>query len=501
METSELSMHDISISFPGVNALKHVSFATETGLAHALVGANGAGKSTLMKVLSGVYDHYTGSITLNGREIVIRSPAASKAFGIGTVYQEVDTALIPYLSAAENIMLDVLVNDMKGRHLVNWKKINSSAREILELLKVEIDVRKTVDQLTLAQKQIVLIAQALAMECRFLILDEPTAPLSHTDTEKLFSVVKDLLKRNIGVIFISHRLPEVMEICDRITVLRDGEFVAENRIRDMTINSIVELMLGRGFDENYPKLPAETGKEIFRVHGLGDGEKVHDVDMYVRSGEIVGVAGLVGAGKTELCKALFGASRVTYTEAVLKGRPHSIRTAHASVKKGLALVPEERRKEGILLEESVATNLTASSLSSFCGGLGFIHFRAEKKAGRNMIGALDIKTPGPEQRVALLSGGNQQKVAVGKWLVADADVYIFDEPTKGVDVGAKRDIFELIGNLAAQGKGIIYASCELAEIMGISDRVYVMYNGTIVKELKTVQTSEQELLFYSTGGK
>ncbi len=493
-------MKDISISFPGVNALKEVSFSAETGTAHALVGANGAGKSTLMKILSGVYDHYTGTITMNGTDLDLRSPRAAKAAGIGTVYQEVDTALIPYLTVAENIMIDVLVNDMKGKHLVNWARVNAEARRILELLKVRIDVRKRVEQLTLAQKQMVLIAQSLAKDCRFLILDEPTAPLSQTETKELFSVVRDLLARDIGVIFISHRLPEVREICGRVTVLRDGALVAEHSMESVSLGEIVEQMLGRKFDETYPKLPAVIGEPVFSVSGLSDGEKVHDVDITVRSGEVVGIAGLVGAGKTEVCKALFGAEKASYASAELKGKPYRIRSAHAAVSSGLAFVPEERRKEGILVEESVTVNLSAASLSSFCGPLGFIDFREERKSARDLISALGIKTPKAEQKVALLSGGNQQKVAVGKWLAAEADVYVFDEPTKGVDVGAKHDIFQLIGKLAGQGKGILYASCELAEIMGISDRIYVMYNGTIVKELKTSETTEQELLFYSTGG-
>lgn len=500
MRPTRLEMRGISISFPGVRALQGVDFTTETGTARALVGANGAGKSTLMKVLSGAYDRYTGSIFIDGEEVRIRSPREAKHLGIETVYQEVDTALVPYLSVAENIMLDVLVHDLKGRQFVHWPAIHAEARRILALLNVTLDTRATASQLTLAQKQMVLIARAISKACRFLILDEPTAPLSRSETAELFRAVRDLLKRNIGVIFITHRLAELQEICDHITVLRDGRLVADRPMEGMSLSRIVETMLGRSFDEQFPKRRVPIGDTLFEVKGLTGGAKVRGIHLSVRCGEIVGLAGLVGAGKSEVCKAMFGASPAACSRAAIRGVPYPLRSCHTSVSRGLALVPEERRREGILVQESVLANLTAASLSSFTGKLGFVRFAAERKAVRAMIRALGIRTPNEYQKVAYLSGGNQQKVAVGKWLIAEADVYIFDEPTKGVDVGAKRDIFELIGRLAEAGKAIVYASCELAEILGITDRVYVMYNGTIVKEVNTDETSEEELLWYATGG-
>ncbi len=501
MKTVRLEMKGISISFPGVRALKGVDFATETGTARALVGANGAGKSTLMKVLSGAYGHYTGRIFIDGEEVHIHSPRDAKLLGIETVYQEVDTALVPYLSVAENIMLDVLVHGMKRRHFVRWPALHAASRKILAQLNVALDTRAAVSQLTLAQKQMVLIARALSKSCRFLILDEPTAPLSRCETEELFRVIRDLLKKNIGVIFITHRLAELKEICGHITVLRDGQLVADQPIEALPLGRVVEAMLGRTLDEHFPKRRVPIGDIVFAVEGLTDGVKVRDVDLFVRSGEIVGLAGLVGAGKTEVCKALFGANPATCRAAAIRGRPYPLRSCRLSVSRGLALVPEERRREGILVQESVLTNLTAASLSRYAGRLGFLRFASERKAVRGMIRALGIRTPGENQKVAFLSGGNQQKVAVGKWLIADAEVYIFDEPTKGVDVGAKRDIFELIGRLVEAGKAIVYASCELPEILGITDRVYVMFNGTIVKEVNTNETSEEELLWYATGGR
>jgi simple sugar transport system ATP-binding protein len=495
-----LEMRDISMSFPGVKALKGVDFTTETGVCHALVGANGAGKSTLMKVLAGAHAQYTGRISMNGKEVRVRSPRDAKSLGIEVVYQEVDTSLVPNLSVGENIMLDLTVNDMGARQLMRWRSLHEQARAILQQLHVSLDTRATMGGFSLAQKQMVLIARALSQECRFLILDEPTAPLSRSETDELFRVIQGITGRNIGVIFISHRLPEVRQICSRITVLRDGERVGERSMEGTGLAAIVEMMLGRKLEDTFPKRTASIGETVLSVKGLSDAAKVRDVDLHVRAGEVVGIAGLVGAGKSELCKALFGASPARVVEATLKGRPYRPRSPGWAVSRGIGLVPEERRREGILVEESVSTNLTAASLRDFSGALGFLRFGAEKRIVRAMIDSLGIRTPSESQKVGLLSGGNQQKVSVGKWLIADADVYIFDEPTKGVDVGAKRDIFELIGRLAEAGKAILYASCEFAEILGITDRVYVLYDGRIARELRTADTTEEELLLYSTGG-
>ncbi|HEX7556952.1 MAG TPA: sugar ABC transporter ATP-binding protein [Leptolinea sp.] len=496
-------MKNISISFPGVNALIDVDFHVAKGTIHALIGANGAGKSTLMKVMSGAYDHYTGTIAIEGKDVTIRTPGDAKKLGIEIVYQEVDTALVPYLNVAENIMLDVLVNDMGHRQFINWTSIHKSASKVLKRLGININTYEIVQNLSLAQKQMVLIARALAGECKFLVLDEPTSPLSNSETEELFRIVKDLVyNHNVGVIFISHRLPEVFKICEDITIMRDGRVVTRQSISDLTIKQVVELMLGKKFDENFPKLVTEIGDPLLEVSKLTEKNgAVKDIDMIVRTGEIVGISGLVGAGKTELCKTLFGALAKKSGSVSINKKVLKINSPFDAVSQGIALVPEERRKEGVLVEEPVYTNLSAASLHKFVNVLSFVRSRAERTAAKGMIKDLGIKTPSEYQKVAYLAGGNQQKVAVGKWLIADADVYIFDEPTKGVDVGAKRDIFMLIGELAKKGKGIIYASCELSEIMGITDRTYVMYDGKIVKELKTADTTEEEILFFSTGGK
>jgi simple sugar transport system ATP-binding protein len=496
-------MTKIAIEFPGVKALSGVDFQVKTGAIHALIGANGAGKSTLMKILAGAYSHYTGSITIDGQQVEIRTPSAAKQLGIEIVYQEVDTALVPYLSVAENIMLDVMVNRMGKQQFVRWNEIHRSAQQTLNRMGVKIDTRELVQNLTLAQKQMVLIARALSEQARFLVLDEPTAPLSTTETQELFRLIKDLAyNNNVGVVFISHRLPEIFEICEDVTILRDGLVVTHQPVSEVRPLQVIELMLGHRFDETYPKTKVPIGEKIFEVKNLSTYDSaVGNASMYVRAGEIVGVAGLVGAGKTELSKAIFGALPQKQGEIYLKGRKITVRTPYHAVQQGLALVPEERRKEGVLVEEPVYINLSAASLSLFSSALGFLRGAAEHASARKVISDLGIKTPSDSQKVAYLSGGNQQKVAVGKWLVTEAEVYIFDEPTKGVDVGAKHEIFELIGKLVAAGKGVIYASCELAEIIGITDRTYVMYDHTIVKELVTAETNEAEILFYSTGGK
>jgi simple sugar transport system ATP-binding protein len=504
IKKSTLEAKGISIEFPGVKALSDVNFNMESGKIYALIGANGAGKSTLMKVLSGVNSHYSGTIFIDGKEVEIRSPKAAKEAGIAIVYQEVDTALSPNLSVAENIMTNELVNNMGKKQFVDWNYIRKAAKEALVRLGVEnINIRKNVSGLSLAEKQMILLASASRERCKFLVLDEPTAPLSHTETENLFKVVRYLAKeQGVGVVFISHRLAELFEICEYITIMRDGRVVTSMDITpDLTISRIVEYMLGHKLDETYKKNAVPIGDTFLEVEGLSEAEgRVKNINLTVRKGEIIGVAGLVGAGKTELCKTIFGAYRIASGSVKLEGRDITAKSPTAAVKNALAFVPEERRKEGVIVTDPVYANITLSSLRKFLNKFKFVIKGRQCEAARKMIRDLGIKTPSEYQQVAFLSGGNQQKIVVGKWLVSDSRIYIFDEPTKGVDVGAKQDVFRLINELAAQGKGIIYASCEFSEIMAIADRAYVMFDGEIVKELKISDTNEKELLYYSTGG-
>ena len=497
-----IEVKGVSIEFPGVKALQNVSCKFESGMAKALIGANGAGKSTLMKVLAGANPTYTGEVYFNGKKVELRNPVDAKAQGVGIVYQEVDSILTPNLSVAENIMTDHLIYELKGLGVVNWSRMNKEAAAVLKELDIDINVKTLVSNLTLAEKQMVVIARAMVQNCKFLILDEPTAPLSQKETETLFDLVRRLKKKNCRIIFISHRLNELFEICEAIAVMKDGQMVGERQVDGkLKIDDIVQMMLGGKHVLDLDKSGRNVGEVVLKTENLKDKKgRVHNINMEVRKGEIVGISGLVGAGKTELCKTLFGEfGKVEGTYEVCGKTVNPVCPADA-IKAGLALIPEERRKEGIFIEETVNHNMSVVTLGKFSKVLTFINRKQEFEAAKKKIASLTVKTPSPNQKVGLLSGGNQQKVTIGKWLDSNAAIYIFDEPTKGIDVGAKNEIYKLIVELARQGKAVIYTFSEQSEILLVSDRTYVMYDGTIQKELRTDQTTEEEILFYSTGG-
>lgn len=494
---NRLDMRQIAIAFGGFNALNGVDFSLEGGSVHALTGANGAGKSTLMAVLSGAHHHYSGDILLDNQPVAIRSPRDAKQLGIHLVQQEVDVALIPGLSVAENIMLDRLA---ESGQICHWREMRQQARSLLAQLDVNLDVRRRVERCTLAEKQQILLARALSHHCRFLILDEPTAPLDQHESERLFTVVRQLQRSGIGVVFISHRIHELREICDRLTVLRDGCLVETGPMAALSGEQIVEKMLGHQLEDIYPpRRPAFSHEKLLEVEGLYDEHLLQNISLTLRKGEILGIAGLAGAGKTELCKALFGASRSQIAHGALHGKSWKPTSPHAAVENRMALIPEERRKEGIFIDESVAMNLSVTADNSFSRWSLFGHRQAWRWA-EQIIQTLGVRTTGPQQTLRRLSGGNQQKVAIGKWLRNDADVLIFDEPTKGVDIKAKTDLFVLIDGLARQGKGVIYASGEFAELVGLCDRICVLWDGRIVAEMDAQHIDEETLLLYSTGG-
>ncbi|MFC3883326.1 sugar ABC transporter ATP-binding protein [Bacillus songklensis] len=491
-------MNHIQKSFGSFHALKGVDFTVRSGEVHALLGANGAGKSTLMKILCGVYDEYQGAIVKNGEHVSIRSPRDAKKHGIQVVHQEVDVALIPYLSVAENIMLDAQVSTRK--RFVRWRNLHDQAKAALKQLGVKLDVRREVSTLTLSEKQQVLIARAIVQQVQFLILDEPTAPLSVEETKYLFKVIRQLAENGVGVIYISHRLQEVFDIADRVTVVRDGVHVATKAISETNVEEVISFMLGREFGEEFPKEVVPIHDTLFSVDHLSWEDKLEDISLSVREGEIVGIAGLVGAGKTELCRSLFGLTDHVSGEVKVGNRRLALnKPPYYYIENGIALVPEERRKEGILVEESIASNLTLPGLANFTT-FSFLHRSKEQKEAKRTVQEVGIKASSIQQKVGTLSGGNQQKVAIGKWLLQDADVYLFDEPTKGVDIGSKSDIFQLINGLAKKGKGIVYATCEFNELIGIADRIYVMYDGRIVKELSRREATQEIIFYYAAGG-
>lgn len=492
-----LQMDNIGKSFAGVPALTGVHFDIRGGEIHALLGANGAGKSTLMKILSGAYTADYGEIIINGKPERIQSPLDAKRRGIHCIYQEVDTALVPGLSVAENIMMDQLA--ASGLGLVNWRSIYKQAEAVLARLNANIPVRKTVDELSLAEKQLVLIARLLTEQARFVIFDEPTAPLSFEEAERLFRVMGQLKAEGIGSVFISHRLPEVFEQCDRITVMRDGQKVYSVNTAETDMDQVIRAMLGKTLEEEYVKHEAQIGEVVLEVEDVRRGHHVRGVSLQARSGEVVAVVGLVGAGKTELSRLLFGADKLDSGQVTVGKRRVKLAEPADAVGGGIVLVPEERRKQGILVEESVQRNLSLPVLR-LLSRAGFVKGAAEAELATEAIARLGIKTASPQLPVMMLSGGNQQKVSIGKWLRTDAEVYLFDEPTKGVDIGAKTDIFRIIGELAAQGKAIVYFTCEFAEAVGIADRIVVMYDGKFVKEFARGEATQEQLLYYASGG-
>lgn len=494
-----LVMSGIYKSFANVPALTDVEFTVNSGEIHALLGANGAGKSTLMKILSGAYTSDQGHITINGQAVKIDSPAAAKQAGIQCVYQEVDTSLIPQLSVAENILLSHLTSS-QGSSILHWTSIYQQAEAILQKLGFAISARQQVSELSLAEKQLVLIARIMAEQAKFVIFDEPTAPLSMEEAERLFTIMEDLKAQGIGVIFISHRLPEIFRVCDQITVMRDGKKVSTVPTAETNASEVVHSMLGRAFAEEYPKTFVTIGEPLLTVSDLAAGRYVQGVDLEVRRGEVVAVVGLVGAGKTELSKLLFGADQPERGTIQLNGRDLHSKTPYHALTSGIVLVPEERRKEGILVKESVLHNLSLPILKKITR-MGIVSKSAEKKHGDQLIQSLGIKTSSDQQLTGYLSGGNQQKVAIGKWMQTDAELFILDEPTKGVDIGAKRDIFKVIGELAGQGKGILYLTCEFEEAIGLADRILVMCDGKIMKSFNYGEASQQDLLYYASAGR
>ncbi|SES40579.1 sugar ABC transporter ATP-binding protein [Psychrobacillus sp. OK032] len=494
-----LSMNAIQKSFGHVKALEGAQFQLVKGEVHALLGVNGAGKSTLIKILSGVYEQDAGDILIDGQSVRLRSPKAAKEHGIYCVYQEVDTAIVPELSVAENIMLDTIATAKNV--FLSMPKLYEEARNTLKQLQVEnIQVQQPAYKLTLAEKQLVLIARALVSSAKIIIFDEPTAPLSIHESDKLFSVIQKLKMQGVGCIFISHRLPEVFEISDRITVMRDGTLVDVFQTADATAEEIIEAMLGTSFHQEQHTRNYPLGETLLDVKELSDGNKLNNLSFTVSEGEIVGIVGLVGAGKTELAKTLFGLVSLTKGSVKLSGKELRVKHPGDAINAGMALIPEERRKEGLFVHESLQTNASFPNLRKF-SNLLFMNKSAEKSFAKDIIKRLQIKTDNTETPLVHLSGGNQQKVVIGKWISRDSILYLFDEPTKGVDIGAKADIFRLIRELAESGKGCLYFSSEIQEAINISDRILVMYNGQIVKEFSRGDATQERILLYASGGK
>jgi ribose transport system ATP-binding protein len=484
-----LELRGITKSYPGVRALSDVSFGIWSGETHMLLGENGAGKSTLMKVLCGAVRADSGEILYENRNVTIASPADARRFGIAVIFQEF--SLVPHLDIAHNIFLG---RAPRGPFpgAINRKQLYAEARRVLDLIGFDIDPRESVHRLGVAQQQMVEIAKALSQDARILVMDEPTAALSDHECERLFGMMARLKADGVAIVYISHRMAEVFALGDRVTVLRDGKLVRSLLPDEATPDELVRLMVGRNVDMTYPRHFRQPGATMLDVKGLAAETGVAGIDLTVREGEIVGLCGLVGSGRSEVARAIFGADRITAGEVRVFGRIHPGSPTH-SAKLGMALIPESRKAEGLALIRTVSDNLLLAGLPSlYPSGLMRVSFG--RATALDLVKRLGIVVASLQQQVGTLSGGNQQKIVIGKWLAAKARLFIFDEPTRGIDIGAKAQIFALIDGLVAAGAGVLMISSEQAEIVHVCDRAYVMRGKRIVGELARAELSEENIV-------
>ena len=490
-----LKAANVTKSYAGVHALRDASFDLRPGEVHALVGENGAGKSTLIKVITGAVVPDSGEIWFSGSKITDNSPSFSKSLGIAAIYQQ--PALFPELTVAENIAIGQEASGAFG--IVNWPKRRQRANDLLASVGARIGPEQTAAELSMPQQQLVEIARALGSNARVLIFDEPTASLSEEDTQNLFRVIRELRDTGVGIIYISHRLEELPAIADRVTVLRDGQTIETRGMANVSSAQLIRLMVGRDLSAVFPKRPVQRGDAVFELRGFGSrAAGIRNIDLSVHAGEIVGVAGLIGAGRTELAKTIFGLFPPDSGEMFLRGKPISIGHPSEAIDRGIAYLPEDRRRHGVVLDLPISFNITLASLRRFSGLTG-MNFGKERQIAEEYTRRLGVKTPAIFSAVSTLSGGNQQKVALSRWLVTQPSVLILDEPTQGVDVGAKAEIHELMTELAAQGVAILMISSELPEILGMSDRIAVMSSGTMAKVFERADATQDAILSVALG--
>lgn len=492
-----LSMIDISKKFPGVQALDHANFTLMPNEIHALLGENGAGKSVLLKTLLGVHQKDSGKIILEGEEIVENSPSIARKAGLSAVYQEL--RLARPLTVAENILL----GQQPNRHgLLDEKARNRKVQEILDKYNIQLDLNAKVRDLIVAQQQMVAIAKALATDCKVLILDEPTAMLTDAETQTLFEAMRRLKAANVSIIYVSHRLEEIFEVCDHVTIMRDGQTLGSDAVQNLTKDKMIQMMAGREIKDLYGNEKTEREKRvkaqaILKVEHLTKGKKFQDISFSVNKGEILGFFGLIGSGRTDVMRAVFGADKYDSGTIQLNGEAVKFRTIKEGIRQGLALVPEERATQGVATNLSVKANINVTNYDRVSNRWGLVSARKENDVAQEYIRKLSIKTPTAQQTVGNLSGGNQQKVSIAKWFNTEPKVLIFDEPTTGVDVEARVEIYNLIRNVAEDGGAVIVVSSYLQEILGICDRVIVMSNGRITGELDPKATSDKDVLTYA----
>ncbi len=493
MGKSILEFKGIGKRFPGVQALDQVSFSLNEGEVLALIGENGAGKSTLMKCLTGANRPDDGSIILFGKEYTYLTPKEAKELGISIVYQEFN--LIPDLPVVENIFIG---NLPCNGFIVDDKEMLKRAQAVFDDFNVKIDPRAKLSTLSPAMMQIVEIAKAISLNCRILILDEPTAPLTESETEILFTIINKAKQRGVSVIYISHRMEEIFRICDRAVILRDGQYIAERNMKDTNRAELIKLMIGREIDSYYPEHVSVAQEEVVMEvkHLWGNG--CRDISFCLHKGEILGIAGLVGAGRTELLSVLFCDAPKERGEMILRGNVFRGKKPWDAIKKGISLLPEDRKVRGLLLDKSILINMTLAAIKKYCH-MGVIDEKTERETAQSYCSTFGIKSASLQKEAKYLSGGNQQKVIIAKWLDTDSDIFLFDEPTRGIDVGAKHEIYELIHSLADEGKSLIVVSSEFEELIGIADRILVMSEGEMMGSVEKTDFNKELLLDMASG--
>ncbi len=484
-----VEMEHVYKSFPGVQALDDVGFTLRSGEVMALLGENGAGKSTLMKVLAGVHDRDGGTVRIFGEEVGDLTPGEARAHGVAMIHQELK--MCTQLSVAENIFL--------GREIVNGGRLDNremrrQSAEILRRLNINIDPDTVVGRMPVSKQQMVEIAKALSTNARILIMDEPTSALTAREIEDLFGITRKLRDEGCGIVYISHRLEELQHIVDRVTIMRDGKFITSGDFADFTMDQIITNMVGREIREKFPHVETPRGRVIFEVRNLDAGRMVRDISFDLREGEIVGLAGLMGAGRTETTRAIFGVDPKDGGEIILDGKPVRIGSPEDSIRAGIVLVPEDRKKDGLCTKLSIRENIDLPNLDLLADGLGVVNRRREREMVRTTVENLTVRLASPEVDAGTLSGGNQQKVVVGKWLARRSRVVIFDEPTRGIDVAAKVEIYHIMNKLKQEGIGVLFVSSEMPEILGMADRILVFCDGRVTAEYAKAEATQEKIL-------
>ena len=489
-----LTMKGIDKSFPGVHALDHVDLEVRKGEVHALMGENGAGKSTLMKVLTGIYKKDSGTITYEGKEVEFHNTREAQDAGVVIVHQELN--MLGHLTVAQNIFIG---REFKKGISIDDKKMNEEARKLFDRMHIDIDPTETMSRLTVGKQQMCEIAKAISHEAKVIIFDEPSAALTEAEIEELFKIIRDLRDQGLGIVYISHRMDEIKVITDRVTVMRDGAYVGTLITKDSTKDDIINMMVGRVIYED-PKTKNMTppgAPVVLKVEHLNAGKMVQDVSFELHKGEVLGFSGLMGAGRTETMRALFGTDPIDSGDIYVNGKKVTIKSPQDAVKNGIGYLSEDRKRFGIVVQKTVAENTTMADLDEFSNG-PFINKKKEKEVAEKFVKSLATKTPSVDQLVVNLSGGNQQKVVIAKWLTRNCDILIFDEPTRGIDVGAKNEIYKLMNQLAAEGKAIIMVSSEMTEILRMSDRIVVMCEGKKTGELDISEATQENIMNMAT---